>query len=252
MVRIGVLIHALQPLPTRVLSYLITYQNTLQSSFLFEVLPSPDADPFLAKLAASNIGDHESIVPEVDQFVTRYKQWLNGQSERYNLKVVDFDTIAILSDAQFTDLYYYIDHEDWSLILLGGWKRRQAPPSIVEYYLTFLDTVAIIAATPGAVSQHYGITGCAMDFNESISSARYATLCGYLCPDCASALENGTSKQVLADANLLLKRSWLGGSAKPSDVAVNVKKLGYDLFHTTGLRPTFAERVRSLIEQEGI
>ena len=57
-------------------------------------------------------------------------------------------------------------------------------------------------------------------------------------------------KQLAKDAQTLLQKRWLGTVAEPSDAAVMAKKLGYDLFHTTGITPTWWERTRATLEKE--
>lgn len=53
------------------------------------------------------------------------------------------------------------------------------------------------------------------------------------------------------EAQLLLQKNWLGDSTSPTTAALTATKLGYDLFHTKGITPTFPERVKSVLEQEG-
>lgn len=78
-----------------------------------------------------------------------------------------------------------------------------------------------------------------------------SVISGQLCSSCAARVE-AISKQTLDDARILINRAWLGDQSKPSDVASTVKKLGYDLFNTSGFRPTFKERLLVMLEQEGI
>jgi hypothetical protein len=112
----------------------------------------------------------------------------------------------------------------------------------VEYYLTHVVTAALDALSPGNL-RHFDTRGCAFDFNASLSHTRFKVLTGQLCNAFAARLEQDKSKQAVDDANMLFKRVWLGTPTAPSDVALTVKKLGYDLFHTAGPNTNFMGKV---------
>src|SRR5262249_55077302 len=142
----------------------------------------------------------------------------------------------------------------WAIIALGGWEKEFAPPSIVEYYLNFTTVVALDAAIPN-LERHFDTRGCVLSFNAALADARFSVLAGRICSSCAEKIGAQGSKQMLEDARLLVDRPWLGGPMAPSDVAVTVTKLGYDLFRTTGIKPTkptFKERFLATLEQEGL
>src|SRR5262249_12253269 len=102
------------------------------------------------------------------------------------------------------------------------------------------------------IERHYLTRGCLFDFNASLGDKRLSVLSGNICPDCAAQIEGKAGKEFVSDALILLKRDWLGDSNTPSAVASTVKKLGFDLFHTTGAKPNFRERFLAAFEQEGL
>src|SRR5262249_26468935 len=150
--------------------------------------------------------------------------------------------IVLLTDTRFSNNFYLVGMDGWTILAFGGWQKQFAPPSIVEYYLSHVVNAALDAISSN--ERHADTRGCAFDFNASLANTRFKVLTGKLCSTCAARLEREISKQTVDDANLLLKRAWLGSPTAPSDVALTVKKLGYDLFHTAGPTPTLWEKLK--------
>jgi hypothetical protein len=184
-------------------------------------------------------------------FVRRLTDFNKRVADDYDLRADGVDKIVVLTNTRFRDNYYYIGTASWAVIALGGWEDEFAPPSLVEYFLTLV-TLASLDAVVRPMERHLDTRGCAYDFNAKLRDTRLKVLSGHICDDCRSEIERKTSKETVEDAKILLKRSWLGTPAAPSDVAVTVKKLGYDLFHTAGAKPSFKERWLVLLEQEGL
>ena len=248
---IGVIFAFAQQDIEQVLSYLITYQNSLQKSFEFRLLPCPERDPFIDLLGRNPAPTHTDVAGEAGAFAKRVIEAGDEEAAEYDLVADPIDKIVVLTDIRFSDNYYYIGNPKWAVIALGGWETDFAPPSIVEYYLSILVTSALDALALG-IERHYYTRGCIFDFSASLADKRLSVLSGCICPTCSAVIEGGAGKQFVDDAQLLLKRDWLGDSTKPSAVADAVKKMGFDLFHTTGAKPTFKERLKTNFEQEGV
>ena len=247
--KIGVVFGPIDAVAQDILSYLLVYQNSVQKSFEFRILPAPENDPFFHLL--SKAPPHTKVAPQIDAFLSRIRAWNEKNAEVYDLASEWVDKAIVLADTRFGDNYYYIGSATWAVIALGGWEKELSPPSIVEYFLSFA-TLASLDAIARPMERHFDTRGCVFDFNATLQHARLKVLSGDICSSCADKVEELTSKQVIADAQTLLKRSWLGTASAPSDVALTVKKLGYDLFHTSGVKPTLKERLLATLEQEGL
>jgi hypothetical protein len=247
---IGIVFGRFDESAKEVLSYLLVYQNTLQKTFEFRILSAPDDDPFFEMLSKDSPPYHDAVYPQIKEFLSRLKSWNRTEANSFRLEEVKVDKVVVLTDTTFSDNFYYVGDETWAVIALGGWESEYAPPSIVEYYLSFVAVAAVDAIAD--IRRHFETRGCICDFNCSLSDARLKVLTGYICETCASSIQGGASGHALADAELLMKRDWLGSSSAPADVALTVKKLGYDLFRTSGIKPTLRERCLAILEQEGL
>src|SRR5438445_2624282 len=122
--RIGVVITTLEGIDTTALKYLILYQNTLQKSFQFELLPVDERDKFLSALDSRAPVKRESIEKQMDAFLVRYKKWLENYASSFDLTPSLPDTYVILSTARFSDNYYVTGNDDLDIVALGNWKRN--------------------------------------------------------------------------------------------------------------------------------
>jgi hypothetical protein len=233
-----------------ILSYLLVYQNKLQKTFEFRILSAPGDDPFLELLSATSPPGHGEIYPQISGFLSRLKSWNRTEAHSFGLEEVEVNKVVVLTDTTLIDNFYYVGDETWAVIALGGWESEYSPPSIVEYYLSFVAVASVDAIAD--IRRHFDTRGCICDFNSSLSDARLKVLIGYVCETCASSIKSNASSEALDDAQLLLKREWLGDDSEPADAATVVKKLGYDLFRTAGIKPTFRERLMASLEQEGL
>ncbi len=251
-VRIGVILTELGGLNSTALKYLILYQNTLQKTFQFELLPVPDSgDKFLGQLDSPVPIDREKIEKQMDAFVSRYKKWLEKQAEDFDITPTLPDGYVIMSTVKFDDNYFLTGNDELGVIALGHWKRYMAPPSIVEFFLNILIELSIDFACGEDVPRHLTTRGCVFDFTVSLDEARLAVLTGYVCESCRKIITS-RHERIYEDAKLLLQMNWLGDSSVPATAALTADKLGYDLFHTKGITPTFLERIRSSLEKEGL
>jgi hypothetical protein len=250
-ISIGVVFGSMERETQDILSYLITYQNTLQSSFEFRLVSCPIDDPLLDLLRQNPGPTHDEAIEKADDFTRRVSELCAEEANSYDLRIEKIDKIVLLTNTRFSDNYYYIGCPTWAIIALGDWQKELAPPSIVEYYLSILVTSALDALGAG-IQRHYLTRGCNFDFNATLDHKRLSVLSGNICPECAAKIQAKGGKEFVSDGLILLKRDWLGDSNDPSAVATTVKKLGFDLFHTTGATANFKERLRAAFEQEGL
>jgi hypothetical protein len=248
--KIGILFGQFDEVAQDILSYLLIYQSTQQKSFEFIILSCPEDDPFVAMLCREPAPGHAEARTRAEEFFDRIKFRNESAAKEYELKASQCDKLVLLTDTAFSDNYYYIGDEAWGVIALGGWENEFAPPSIVEYYLSFVVAAAIESVV--SLATHFETRGCISDFNRTLSDARFSVLTGHICEVCERKIKTQASIQAFDDAKTLLVRKWLGNSSWPSDVAVTVKKMGYDLFQTSGIKQTWKERWLSVIEQEGL
>jgi hypothetical protein len=128
-----------------------------------------------------------------------------------------------------------------------------APPSLVEFILTFLARESVAAVSPRLkASVHLGTKGCLCDFTESIAEAREKVLNGFVCSYCRQAMIEDGLPELPGELRHVLDRSWLGTPLNPASPAGIAFNLGYDLFVTKGLKATHWESLRSTLRQEGI
>src|ERR1043166_9423908 len=169
---IGVVFGPMDESTIGILSYLITCQNALQQSFEFRIISCPEDDPFLESLSATPAPAHDEIVPGFVDLLTRVTAWNRQIAKSYDLEVISFDKVVLLTDVRFSDNYFYISSDTWAVIALGGWQSEFAPPSIVEYYLSFIVVLALDNVVQMGLSRHYETTGCVLDFSASLHHAR--------------------------------------------------------------------------------
>jgi hypothetical protein len=250
-VSIGVAFGSMDRQTQDILSYLITHQNTLQRSFEFRLVSCAEDAPLLEVLRQSPGPTRNEAAAKADDFVVRVNALCAEEANSYGLQIEPIDKVVLLTNTRFRDNYYYIGCPTWAIIALGGWQKELAPPSIVEYYLSILVTAALDALGAG-IERHYLTRGCNFDFNASLGHKRLSVLSGNICAECAAKIEDKVGQEFVSDGLILLKRNWLGDSNNPSAVANTVKKLGFDLFHTTGVKPSFKERLLASFEQEGL
>jgi hypothetical protein len=240
----------MEDLTKEVLSCLLLFQNTLQKTFEFRLLSRDDDDPFIAGLSAQPGPTWDDLSDKAVHFFPRLRKWNEQVAAAYELSADQVDMTVVLTNTRLSDNYYSLGSENWAVIALGGWEDDFAPPSLVEYFLTFT-AIASLDAIVRPMDSHFDTRGCVSDFNARLGDARQKVLTGHICHSCQKKIE-ATSREVFTDADILLKRTWLGSSTAPSDIALTVKKLGYDLFHTAGAKPSWRERWLALLEQEGL
>ena len=231
------------------LIYLILYMNSIQRSFEYQILPFLGTG-LMEKVMPGVKVDRLEVEREMPSYLSQYRKHLQKSCSSYRLND-DFDfPFVFLSTCTFSDNYYQTGGKGWGMISLGNWERVMAPPSILEFFLTLLVRVSVDKVSTERMDRHFGTIGCCFDFNSSLSSLRYSILIGLVCTSCTERLESIFDDHVAIDVSLLLRRLWLGTSSHPSEVAIVTKKMGYDLFHTSGIKVTWWDRVRESFEKE--
>lgn len=235
------------------LRFLVLRMNTVQHSFEFEFVPFDPADPFLAKLLPGSLADQEEIRDGAAAFRTRQTELFGAYKRGFRTKESSPYHLIVLSTARFSDHHYSVRSHGVSVIALGNWRRSMAPPSILEFVLTFTVREAIASACRGLRgSVHVGTKGCACDVTPSLGDARQKVLSFYLCDYCRKALEDEDLGALIPDIEKMLAKDWLGSSTDPSSPAAIASALGHDLFIVKGLRPTLPESIRVTLRQEGV
>jgi hypothetical protein len=251
-IRIGVMI---APLGSgddhRALEYLLLYQNTLQKSFEFHLLTVPD-DPLIDEFNPNQSPDSDEVEKKMPDFIKKFRKILAEDASDFGLDQDPVGPIIILSAATFSNNFYTIGGNDWGIIALGNWQSDMAPPSIVEFFLSIIIGMSVGFSCAESDLLHYSIKGCCFDFAAELKNARFSVLTGFICAKCLEEIRKTQSDQLAKDAQMLLKKEWLGTVAEPSIAAVTAKKLGYDLFHTKGIVPTRWERIQTTLEEEAV
>jgi len=250
---IGVILSGIDERTEAALKYLVLLQNCLQASFEFAFLPVPPDNKLLERLGSSKPLDRSEIERDMKSFRPSYDKWLSQDAAGYENLPPQLDGLVVVSTARFEDNYYLTGDGDWTILALGNWQRHMAPPSIVEFILTLLVETAVYAACDEKWPKgHHSTKGCLFDFTALLDGLRYKVLTGFLCDSCASTMSSAHSQQLVQDVRLLLNKEWLGSVVQPSNAAITARKLGYDLFHTKGVTPTFWERVMATLEEEAV
>src|SRR5262249_33769157 len=145
-VSIGVIFASIEQKTQDVLSYLITYQNTLQNSFQFRLMSYADDDDRLLNLLQRKLAPtHREAAADAKEFAARVNASCAEEADSYGLRAEHVDKVVLLTDTRFRDNFYYVESSTWAIAALGGWQREMAPPSIVEYYLNILVTSSLDA-----------------------------------------------------------------------------------------------------------
>lgn len=126
-----------------------------------------------------------------------------------------------------------------------------APPSILEFIMVMLMRQAASFVTASlSKSVHLGTKGCLFDFTADLGEARYKSLQSFICSDCRERMHVAGAVHLAADLERVLDLKWLGEPEDPHCPAGIVAKLGYNLFLTRGVEPTWGETIRSILRDE--
>jgi hypothetical protein len=250
--RVGVILADLGKLNVTALKYLVVHLNTLQTSIEFEILsPNPD-DEVLVTLGNGNVVDRDKCRSMLPNFQERITQFFGAEQKAYDLADPSLPVnFVVISLAKFSDEHYGLKEKHVQIQALGNWARQMAPPSILEFIVVLLMRQAASFVVPAlSKSLHLGTKGCLFDFTSDLAEARYKALQSFVCSTCRLRMQQNGAVQLADDVARVLDFSWLGIPSAPHCPAGIVAKLGYDLFLTKGITPTFWETVRSILRDE--
>lgn len=251
-VQIGILLAGVQGLNVTALKYLLLQMNTLQRTFEYELLPIDPQDQFLQQFASHTPLTDIEIQMKFDEFMDNYTRYLKQEIQGYDIRDTTLPQHFILITlARFDDKFYSKSIGNLSILALGYWERWMAPPSIIESIITLIlmQSIAIVCPALNG-SAHLGTKGCVCDFTAYLSEARFKVLNGFICQYCRTQLETQGLPGLAEELTPLLTRDWLGTSDQPKAPADIMAKLGYNLFFTKGLKPTFWENVQDFFRQD--
>lgn len=217
----------------------------------FNLLPYPNfKNPFDILFSKKPIEQKETL-NQLISYKASFLKWLDKRAEDYELNPDNLDGIIVISTAKFSDNYYSTGIGNMEILALGNWERYMAPPPLYEFILTQLVSITTdIACEENFPRRHHTTKGCIFDFCSNLREAKFKSLSGRICSDCQEIITKYCNSQFLDDLQLLLKKDWLGNVQEPSYASITSKKLGYDLFHTKGITPTFWEKIRQTLHDE--
>ena len=249
--RIGILICLPNKKNYDALKFLILYQNSIQESVEFNILPYPDFKNPFDNLFSKKPIEREETLNQLTSYKTSLLKWLDSRAKGYELSPDKLDGIIVISTAKFSDNYYSTGIGNMEILALGNWERYMAPPPLYEFILTQLVSItADIACEENFPRRHHTTKGCIFDFCSNLSEAKFKSLSGRICSECQEIITKNCNSKLLIDLQLLLKKNWLGKVQEPSYASITSKKLGYDLFHTKGISPTLGEKIRETLQDE--
>ena len=251
--RIGILFGHLDKLNLPALQYLILCLNSLQNTFQYEFYPCEFEHSVLRKLRSGGVVNRKEFKKRVPAFLESLHAYLVKEVADYETKEQPPDYFVIYTITRFDDEYYTTRKGKLSVIALGDWERSMAPPSILEFFLTLTLRESVAAVSPSlSGSIHLGTKGCLFDFTRSIEEVRQKVLHGFVCDFCRRALDNDRWPNLADELTRVLRKEWLGRTRNPHCPASVISKLGFNLFTTKGLEPTFWESTLSLLRKEGV
>ena len=231
------------------LRYLITHLNELQESLEFELVYVHPADALVGRLTGAQPVAASDLRTLIEGFAQRQDEWNRKLEEGYGLEPDNPDTYVVVSLAELSSHYYLYGFGRTAVLALGEWNRSLAPPSLVEAIVTLILRVAAGAAAPAARDRaHLGTKGCLFDFNPSLETARYKVLNSFICRGCREAMVDSGQAKLAEDLRELLGKYWLGKATDPIAPAGICRKLGYDLYLTKGVKPTFREAAAAQLQ----
>lgn len=250
--RVGVVLADLGKLNDTALKYLVVHLNTLQSSVEFEFLTPDENDPLLNSLSAGAVMDRNKCREMLEPFRERVIKQFAQQQVSYDLTDRSpVENFVVISLAKFSDGHYGLKQGQMQVQALGNWERSMAPPSVLKFIVVMLIRQAASFAAPAmSKSVHLGTKGCLFDFTSDLSEARYKALQSFVCSICRARMLESGAIRLPDDLISALDLSWLGIPTDPHCPAGIVAKLGYDLFLTKGIKPTFWETTRSILQDE--
>ena len=251
--RIGIVLGDVGKLNVAVLKYLVVHLNTLQHAFEFEFLSPPPNNPMIRLLNRECVVSRQTCRSMAPAFHQQMLTHIAASQNSYRLvDQTSSEDFVIIAMNRFDDNYSSMREGRVQVMALGYWDRHMAPPSIYEFVITLLLRQAVGFAAPSfSKSIHFGTKGCLFDFTSGLYDARYKSLQGYVCRTCRERLQSDGFAGSTGELTSVLAMKWLGRLDDPLCPAGIAAKLGYNLFLTKGITPTFWEAIRTQLRDEG-
>lgn len=248
-IRLGVILTALGNLDTLALRYAILNLNSLQSFAEFEIIYDPTfAGAFAEKFTAARMDRDEVTSLAATALIGLEEAELqHANSVRRNF--YPCDKYLLISNGAFEDGYYSsAPNHSIVLLALGNWDRFMAPPSLLEFIVSYCLLTALTAKAKGPRS-HTNSKGCMFDFNNTLENARLHLLTGHICHECSAHIEKN-APGTLDQLRKLVGGRWLGDPEDALSAHATLNRLGFKPFRTTGTQPTFAEQALDILRSK--
>src|SRR6266851_2951191 len=252
MQRIGVLTGRAEGFNLPALRFLVLQLNRLQQSFEYEILRTDDfSDPMLDHLVDWALVDRDEIRKKVPAFIAGFTTHLNAKNKSFSLLEPPPDYFVLLTLAKYKHNYFSMREGRMSVLALGNWDARMAPPTILEFILTLILRDSVAAASPSlSGSVHAGTKGCLCDFTQYPDETRFRALGGFVCSYCRNALITDGLPNVADEVTRILDKRWLGKRSEPASTAAILSKFGSDIFLTKGLKPSLREKIFNTLQEQ--
>jgi hypothetical protein len=239
------------------LAMLLVHMNSLQTRFLFEVLPAGvtpvgGGELRLFELCQNRAATTDDVDTALKTFALDYESRLADIEIENRCVSQSRFAYVVVSQLRIENDYFILFGDRVACVALGNWKKRMAPPSIVEFVLTLVvGAVGQLMQSDPDRSNHYGTRGCIFDYADDVGVARYQVLEGHVCADCERLLAlDDVDAADLRALKILASRQWLTKPKGPLSPASMAAALEYNLFMTKGLSPSLAERARALLTED--
>jgi hypothetical protein len=151
------------------------------------------------------------------------------------------DRYLALCDIQASNGYYLLHTEKLRVLAVGGWSKRFAPPSLLEF-IVFNVLKQGIRAVVKDIKAHVSSRGCIFDFNPSLENAKNGVLTGHICEDCSAAM-NRVRPALTLELKGILGGRWLGDPKDPYSAHQELARLGFPVFQASGVQESWFRRV---------
>jgi hypothetical protein len=229
--------------------YILLSLNKQQSLFEYEI-HNPKSFLEGPYISGRVDFDDDTIFKQFKCRFKLYKDEINKKNNEVNDNFVPLNnsiaeySIAII-EKKVKDEFYYVCDRPFIIISIGDWKKKYAPPSIIEFLLSTIITASIdLLDTKDQLPMHLATKGCLFDYNRKLESARYCVLTNHICYECRERIRELLGNEFLKELKKITERDWIGISDDKGSVAYNLKRVFYyDLNKTKGFKATFISKM---------
>lgn len=246
--KVGIYFWGCNKLDRLACEYLILSLNREQSVFEFEV-HTPESFTHGPDLRGKVDFDSDKIFYQFKDRLSLYQSEIykitsdpNNIFENDRASLAEY-SIAII-EKKVKDEFYYVSEGKLAIISIGDWKKKYAPPSVLEFLLSTAIGAAVNFLDPKEqISVHIASRGCLFDYNNSLETARYSVLIKHICNSCAERITELLGKDFLQQIKKIVNRDWIGNPKQFGSVAYNLKRVfQYDLVKTKGFKASLVEK----------